>query len=106
MKAFWNTRAVVTSTALGAVILIVAFVGAAFKPTVPNPSLAGQTAALAILTATAIGIERFLEGCWTVVDMGLLAAERHSPGDPGSDRRHEWGACPLVWGYLPAKLDR
>ena len=69
VRTFWNRHAVVGYTLLGAIILLAAFVGVAFGPNSGNRELAGQAAALAIITATAVGIERFLEGCWTLIDM-------------------------------------
>ena len=51
----------------GTVTVVVLFVLVATLSVEPNKSLANSAAVLAVITAAAIGIERFIEGIWTVI---------------------------------------
>ena len=51
----------------GTLLLLAGFLIVAACSVEPNKSLAGSAAVLAVIAAAAVGIERFIEGIWTVV---------------------------------------
>jgi hypothetical protein len=60
--------------AFGTIVLLAATAIVAAFTNAPNQGFRDGAAVLAVITATAIGIERLMEGAWTVVDMSPLGS--------------------------------